>query len=87
MLSFVDEQTGERNRGLRVAKAGYDEIDDGDGGADGWGSERKGMLGRMSFGRFNQEVEVRTMMCIPIQSFKTNVILIQLCFYAKLVSY
>lgn len=66
VLSFVDEQRGERNGGLRVLKAGYGDIDGGGWGAGNGGSERKGVSGRMSFGRFNQEVEVRRMMCISI---------------------
>ena len=87
VLSFVDEQRGERNGGLRVAKAGYGDIDGGGWGADGGGSERKGVSGRMSFGRFNQEVEVRTMMCISSQSFNerdTNTVLF-LCQAIKLL--
>jgi len=87
VLSFVDEQRGERNGGLRVAKAGYGDIDGGGWGADGGGSERKGVSGRMSFGRFNQEVEVRTMMCISSQSFNerdTNTVLF-LCQASKLL--
>lgn len=63
VLSFVDEQGGERNGGLRVAKAGYGDIDGGGWGIGNEGSERKGVSGRMSFGIFNQEVEVRRTMC------------------------
>ena len=55
MLSHVDDGAEARKTCLRVAKAGYGDID------EGRSEDGKGGSGRMSFGRFNREVEVRTL--------------------------
>ena len=70
VLDAVNGNGGNGGEGLRVTRAGYSDID-----RESW---RSTTIGRRSFGKFNQELEVSLSYCLlvpPVDDSSTNYIL------------